>query len=492
MTSVPPLRIRTLTPAEVSANGDYVLYWMTAFRRTRFNFSLERAVEWSRELHKPLVILEALRSGYRWASDRLHRFVIDGMADNAEQLAQKDVLYYPYLEPNHGAGKGLLEELASRACVVVSDDYPAFFLPRMIEAAAAHVPVRFELVDSNGLLPMRAAEKVFARAFDFRRFLQKNLLPHLDETPARDPLSRVKLRRLKGLPPEITTRWPLAESGTLLASRNNLSPFPIDHSVGPVATVGGSRAANRRLNTFVKDKLALYESARNQPVREANSGLSPYLHFGHISAHQVFEKVTRLTAWTPDKVATKSTGSSSGWWGTSPEIESFVDQLITWRELGYNMCWQRRDYDQYESLPNWAQQTLAEHASDARPHVYSVDQFEAAETHDELWNAAQRQLVREGRIHNYLRMLWGKKILEWSASPRESLAVMVELNNKYALDGRDPNSYSGIFWVLGRYDRAWGPERPIFGKVRYMSSQNTARKVRVQQFLETYSAHGLQ
>jgi deoxyribodipyrimidine photo-lyase len=151
------------------------------------------------------------------------------------------------------------------------------------------------------------------------------------------------------------------------------------------------------------------------------------------------------------------------------------------------MCWQRDDYDRYESLPDWAQTTLAEHAGDQRPFVYRPEQLEAADTHDPLWNAAQRQLVGEGRIHNYLRMLWGKKVLEWSASPREALATLIELNNKYALDGRNPNSYSGIFWVFGRYDRAWGPERPIFGKIRYMSSENTARKVRVKDYIRRYS-----
>ena len=146
----------------------------------------------------------------------------------------------------------------------------------------------------------------------------------------------------------------------------------------------------------------------------------------------------------------------------------------------------RDDYDRYESLPAWARATLARHAADPRPHVYTLADFEAARTHDPLWNAAQTHLLREGRIHNYLRMLWGKKVLEWTASPEEALAVLVELNNKYAVDGRDPNSYSGIFWVLGRYDRPWGPERPVFGTVRYMSSQNTLRKLRVRQYLARY------
>ena len=170
----------------------------------------------------------------------------------------------------------------------------------------------------------------------------------------------------------------------------------------------------------------------------------------------------------------------------SEAAEAFLDELVTWREIGFNMCWQGEDYERYESLPDWAIKTLAVHAKDRRRYLYSLGDFEAAATHDPLWNAAQTQLLIEGRIHNYLRMVWGKKILEWTPSPREALEVMIELNNKYALDGRDPNSYTGILWCLGRYDRAWGPERPIFGKVRYMSSENTMRKVRVNEYMEKY------
>jgi len=194
----------------------------------------------------------------------------------------------------------------------------------------------------------------------------------------------------------------------------------------------------------------------------------------------------RREQWSPANLSQKASGSSSGWWGVSETAESFLDELITWREVGYNMCALRDDYDRYESLPEWAKDTLAEHADDPREHVYGLEEFENADTHDDLWNAAQRQLTREGRIHNYLRMLWGKKILEWSASPQEALDTMIELNNKYGVDGRNPNSYSGIFWVLGRYDRPWGPERPIFGKVRYMSSANTARKVRVKNYIRKH------
>ena len=192
--------------------------------------------------------------------------------------------------------------------------------------------------------------------------------------------------------------------------------------------------------------------------------------------------------WTQRKLKASGGGKREGWWGTSRGAEAFLDELVTWRELGYNMCALRDDYDRYESLPEWARSTLEAHARDRRPSRYTLAQFESASTHDPLWNAAQRQLVREGRLHNYLRMLWGKKILEWSRSPRQALETMIHLNNKYALDGRDPNSYSGIFWCLGRYDRPWGPERPIFGTVRYMSSENTARKLSVKEYLQTYGA----
>ena len=235
---------------------------------------------------------------------------------------------------------------------------------------------------------------------------------------------------------------------------------------------------------------------RARPEVDATSGLSPYLHFGHVSVHEVFAALMTHEGWTTRQLRTPNGGKREGWWGVSPSAASFLDELVTWREVGFNTSAFRTDYDRYESLPDWARATLAAHASDPRPHAYTPDQLEAGETYDRLWNAAQMQLVREGRMHNYLRMLWGKKVLEWSPSPEDALAAMIHLNNKYALDGRDPNSYSGIFWCLGRYDRPWGPERPIFGTIRYMSSENTARKMPVKGYIRRLratgpSAHGL-
>jgi deoxyribodipyrimidine photo-lyase len=483
--TVPAIRLRDLNCKEVRANGDYVLYWMVAARRARWNFALDRAVELARELDRPLIVLEALRVGYRWASDRIHRFVLDGMADNARAFDGTGVLYHPYVETEAGAGDGLLEKLAADACAVVTDDYPAFFLPRMIAAAATRLSVRLEAVDSNGLLPMRATEKVFARAHDFRRFLQRELAPHLSETPRRDPLRR-ELRPRQRLPKDIADRWPRAHTALLAGDAAPLASFPIDHEVSPVPYAGGARAGRRLLRSFLDVRLERYGKDRNHPDSDAASGLSPYLHFGHVSAHEVLDGIAEREGWSPANLSGSKSGKRAGWWGMGAAAESFLDELVTWRELGFNFCAHRDDYDQYESLPEWARKTLEEHALDRRPYLYTLEEFEHGETHDKLWNAAQNQLRIEGRIHNYMRMLWGKKILHWSGSPQAALEIMIELNNKYAADGRDPNSYSGIFWVLGRYDRPWGPERDVFGKVRYMSSGNTRRKLRVNDYVERW------
>lgn len=489
--SVPTLRLRHANQAPVHPEGDYVLYWMIANRRLCWNYSLDRALEHCRALGKPLLILEALRCDYPWASDRLHQFVMQGMAEKAARMGRAQlpgVTYFPYVEPARRAGKGLLAALAARACVVVTDDFPCFFLPQMIAAAARQLKVRLEVVDSNGLLPLRAADQVFARAFDFRRFLQKTLPVHLSEAPQPDPL-RARLPASEAvIPAEILRRWPAASDSVLACAPEELARLPIDHAVRGVPTRGGEAAAQARLSEFLGHRLGRYDEDRNQPELASTSELSPYLHFGMISAHEVFARLVEREHWTPARLAAKVNGSREGWWGMSPAAEAWVDQFVTWRELGYNFCWQRADYDQYSSLPEWVRRTLAEHARDERPHLYELEEFEQARTHDELWNAAQRQLVREGQMHNYLRMLWGKKILEWSRTPEQAAEVMIELNNKYALDGRNPNSYSGIFWCLGRYDRPWAPERPVFGMIRYMSSDNTARKLKVKDYLRQYAA----
>ncbi len=496
--AVPPIRIRRANALPPRPDAAYVLYWMIAFRRLRWNFALQRAVEWAERLGLPLLICEALRCDYRWASARHHQFAVDGMAERIAVLgvpgdggAVAPVAYYPYVEPRPGAGKGLLAALAAQAAVVVTDDAPVFFLPHMVAAAAARLPVALEAVDANGLLPLAAVDRTCVSAYQFRRLLQHLLPEHLAASPAEKPLARRlppfprDAAGLPALPAGVLGRWPpLPRQGVVLAE------LPVDATVAPVAGVaGGERPAAALLRAFVRDRLPRYHDERNHPDAPVTSGLAPYLHWGCISTHHILAAVAAAERWTPERLGRTASGAREGWWGMSAGAEGFLDQVVTWREVGFNMAARRAgDHERYESLPDWAQATLDRHSRDPRPELYGLDDLAAANTGDELWNAAQRQLRREGTIHNYLRMLWGKRVLEWSPSPRQALAWLVELNNRYALDGRDPNSYSGIFWCLGRYDRPWAPERPIFGTIRFMSSQSARRKLRLEGYLARYGA----
>ncbi len=477
---VPAVRVRSLNDRSPRLDGKYVVYWMTAYRRTRSNFALQRAADWARHLGVPLVVLSALRLDYRWASDRLHAFIIDGIAEVDNGLADTAATHLVFIERERSGGRGLLSALAADAAVVVADDAPVFFLPRMTKAASSRLPVLVEGVDHNGLLPLAATDRIFHRAFDFRRFLQKELPMHLGDRPAREPLD--------SLPPapnellaDIRSRWRSAEP-----DRKVVSDLPLDHSVTATPLRGGQEVGGSLLEGFIESHLSRYDD-RNHPDEEVTSRLSPYLHFGYVSPHDVFAAVAAKEGWGMERLAEHSKGARHGWWGMSEPAEGFLDQVVTWRELGYQAAARVPNNDQFAALPNWAQATLDDHATDPREYVYTLEQLGDAATHDDIWNAAQRQLRQDGAMHNYLRMLWGKKILEWTRDPQTAHDIMFELNDRYALDGRDPNSVSGIHWVLGRYDRAWGPERPIFGKVRYMSSDSARRKLRMKRYL---AAHG--
>ena len=270
-----------------------------------------------------------------------------------------------------------------------------------------------------------------------------------------------------------------------------LQNLNIDKTVEISSIHGGYSYALKQLNKFIDVGYQDYAMYSSNPSKEASSQLSPYLHFGQISTHEVFEKISKLESWSPETINPKMQGRRQGWWGSTENFESFMDELITWRELGYHTCVRRANYDQYSSLPEWAIKTLHEHSSDEREHVYSLDELTFSQTHDEIWNAAQNQLRTQGIIQNYLRMLWGKKILEWTPNPQIALSYMITLNDRFALDGRDPNSYSGVFWILGRYDRAWGPERSIYGKIRYMTSDSTSKKFNLKPYLEKWSNESL-
>jgi len=481
----PAERIHRLNDAPLRPERTHVLLWVIAARRTSWNFALDRAIELARELKKPLLVLEALRVGYPYASDRLHRFILQGMGENARAFERAGVRHLAYVEPKAGHGSGLLEALADDACAVVTDDFPTFFIPHMLRTAAKKLDVQLEAVDSNGLYPMHATPRVFPTAYAFRRHLQRELPLHF-EFPHANPLARLKLPRHPGLPKKLQQRWPNADAKLLAGDASALAKLPIDHGVPPAPLDGGSTAARKRLRAFLRNRLARYADDHSHPDDDAGSGLSPWLHFGHISAHEIFEALARKHRWHLGKLG-RVTGKREGFWNMGANADAFLDELVTWRELGLNFASHRDDYADYDTLPVWALKTLAKHQHDQREAIYDHATIEAAETGDEIWNAAQRQLRRDGVIHNYLRMLWGKRVLGWTRTPQEAAKLLVELNDRWALDGRDANSYSGIFWVFGRYDRPWGPERSVFGTVRYMSSANTARKLRIKKYLARYS-----
>jgi deoxyribodipyrimidine photo-lyase len=486
MRAMHPARVRQANDAPARPEGMYVLYWMTAAHRPCHNFALDHAIALAREFQKPLVVLEAITLSYRWASDRLHKFMLEGMADNHAAFENSAVHHYPYVEPVTGAGRGLFETLAKSAVVVVTDEFPCFFLPQLL-SHAANSQVRCDAVDGNGIVPLNRVPREFTRAFDFRRFLAKEFASHARSLPKARPLQNLNLPQLRELPDAVNARWPRPSPELLTGQTSALARLSIDHAVRPGHIDGGYRTARRTLKRFCERHLRTYVEDRNHPDLAATSELSPYLHFGHISAHEIMAAVLADDELSAGALEPSPDAQQGPFFQLRPGPAAFLDQLVTWRELGFNFCARRpSDYESYDSLPEWARRSLQKHEKDPREAQYSLQQLESASTSDPLWNAAQRQLVESGVMHNYLRMLWGKRVIEWAKNPRNAYDILVELNNKYALDGRDPNSYSGIGWCFGRYDRPWGPERPIFGLIRYMTSESARRKLRLKQYLERW------
>jgi deoxyribodipyrimidine photo-lyase len=482
----PAERIRYSNNRAANLSGTFVLYWMTAFRRLGSNFALDRAVAWAEATGKPLLILESFSLGFPWSSERHFWFVLQGMQEKAKKLQTGPALYLPVLEQSPGDIAKLLSREVGQLVCVITDDYPLRPWQRQIRQIGESLPICVEAVDSCGLVPLAASSRIFTRAVDFRCFWQKNFRkflsaqPELDSLPRLPPLqpstsSFIELLRQVAIDPE---KW--------LTHSEKLHALPWGRKVFPVELPGGTNPARKRLAQFVLNKLEDYDRRRNHPDLEGTSGLSPYLKWGFISTQEIFWEVARAENWSLDRCLQNPLGKKN-FFGMGAGAEEFLDQLFTWREIGFNFAAFSDRYDQFESLPDWATQTLKEHACDKRSYMYTLSDLEHAATHDPVWNAAQTELMAAGTIHNYLRMLWGKKILEWTSSPEEALAFMIELNNKFALDAEDPNSYSGIFWILGRYDRPWGPERPIFGKVRYMSTEAAVRKLKMESYLDRFS-----
>lgn len=478
-------RVFSRTDRSPNPDNDYVLYWMQANRRFHYNFALEFAVEWANKLAKPLLIYEGLDCDYPWASGRFHHFIVEGMHENLDYAREHQLNYYAYLEERTGEGEKLLYSLADNACIVITDEYPVFVIRDYNEKISQRLNIPFITIDSNGLIPLGLTEKAPYNAYFFRKIMQRNFIDCYTHPPKKNPLRQLENAEQIIFEDEFLDRYPTP--GEHLKSRDSfINKLPINHDVKKTELMGTRQAALGELGKFIQYGLPKYDEKRNDPDENATSGLSPWLHYGKISEYEIVSAVFdhQPKGWSLDNI-TFNKGSTGGFFNGDPNIDSFLDQVITWREVGFHFAHHEPNYDQYESLPDWALETLEKHKDDPREYLYELEELAKSQTHDEIWNAAQTQLREQGMMHNYLRMLWGKKVLEWTPNPETALAYLIELNNRYALDGRDPNSYSGIFWIFGRFDRAW-QERPIYGKVRYMTSKSTRRKLKLDQYLKKY------
>jgi len=442
----PRVRVRRKGPPD--PDGACVVYWMQRSQRGIDNPALEVAVEAANALGKPVVVLFAPVPFYPNANPRAFRFLAEGIPDIAAALEKRNVAFVLRRYPDHSLLK-FCDEV--KAALVVGDENPMREPEHWREIAAQKLRVPLWTVDSDVIVPSRLLEKEQYAAFHLRRRLGA-LLDRFLVKPA-NPRAKVawaKPAKLQTLPPDfnITEGWRL------------------DRSVNPSSHFkGGTREAMRLLAEFVDKKLKHYAHNRNRPELDGTTRLSPYLHFGHISPLTIALAAQRSNAPKADR-------------------ESFLDELITWRELAINFVTYNPNYDNFESGENWAHRTLAAHARDPRPYLYTEKQLENAETHDPLWNAAQMQMVNTGWMHNYMRMYWGKKILEWTKTPAEAYRIAVAFNDKYELDGRDPNGYAGVAWsIVGKFDRPWF-ERPIFGQIRYMSGLSTGKKFDSRRYIE--------
>ncbi len=447
-------RVRQLNQSEMRARGRYVLYWAQMNRRVESNHALAYAVEIANGLGLPVLFYEGLTCSYPNANDRLHTFLLEGVPATARRLQALGIGYVFHLRQRRKDPNDAFYRLAAVAAAVVTDDYPVFVARDHNGSVPSKLTIPYHAVDSSCIVPMGHFIKQEYAAYTIRPKIKKVLEECLQ--PVAVP--RVKCRFTSAIPAFHTT-----------VTASNIAELvaacEIDHSIAPSTEYHGGRDdAERRLRHFLESNLRRYAKWNREPSAHATSELSPYLHFGNISSLEVALAVREYAA--EHKLI----------------ADEFLEQLIVRRELAFNFARFSPSLDSLEALPDWARKTLAKHASDPRKPVYSREQFERAATHDALWNATQIELLTRGVIHGYYRMYWGKKILEWSSTPEEALATMIYLHDRYALDGRDPNTYTNILWCFGLHDRPWS-ERPIFGMTRYMNLQGMKRKTDVDAYI---------
>ncbi len=439
-------RIRTLN--NQSKRSGPVIYWMSRDQRVNDNWALIFAREMALENKVPLIVLFCLVPSFLEATERQYGFMLKGLAEIESLLKSLDISFWllpgnPEIEIDRFCRK-------QQAGALVSDFSPLRINRQWKEALVKKLPVAFYEVDAHNIIPCWATSpKQEYAAYTIRPKIKKLLPEYLIDIP------KIEKHPFKPAKPAAPTDWHKASE-----------ILKIDRSVKEVKQFKpGEKAAWEAMRHFIENKLASYDNDRNNPNLDGQSNLSPYLHFGHLSA----QRLALMVKGTEEP-------------GVQPE--SYLEELIIRRELSDNFCFYNDHYDTVKAFPRWARENLDEHSDDPREYVYSPDEFEKVKTHDPLWNAAQMEMVTRGKMHGYMRMYWAKKILEWTDLPEDAMKIAIYLNDKYSLDGRDPNGYAGIAWSIGGvHDRAW-KERPIFGKVRYMNYKGSKRKFDVDEYIE--------
>ncbi len=436
-------RIQQLSDAPVR-DREFVLYWMQASQRARFNHALEYAARKADDLKVPLVVGFGLHADYPEANARHFAFMLQGLQETEAALRKRGIT----LAVRKHAPDEAAIEFSHRACMVVCDCGYLRHQRHWRQRVAEEADCRVVQVETDVVVPVEvASDKEEYAARTIRPKLHEHLDDYLVDLQERGP-ERASLDL--GFNSADVSDWQAA-----------LDRLHVDDSVEPVGDyIGGTSEAEPLLDEFIDTRLADYDERRNEPADDWVSHMSPYLHFGQIS---------------PVYVASQVSGHEGD--------EAYLEELIVRRELAINFCHYNPRYDSIEALPDWALETLAEHASDERPYVYSAGEFERAETHDPYWNAAQLEMMQTGKMHNYMRMYWGKKILEWTEDASDAHALIAWLNNTYELDGRDPVSWGNFAWILGKHDQAW-QEREIVGKVRWMSAGGLERKFDIDAYVE--------
>jgi len=426
--------------------GKYVLYWMQAAQRAEYNHALEYAIRTANKMKKPVLVFFGITESWPEANQRHYHFMLEGLKEVQKALEAKGIqMVIRQDSPDSGT-----VELAKDAALVVVDAGQLRTQKKWRTNVAGRIDCPLYEVETNLIVPVEeASSKENFSAGTFRPRITKKLDYYL-----------VTLNHSK---PKLDSLGMKFQTLNIEDIDKALSKLDIDRSVAKVDSFhGGTKEAKRRLNNFLKNKLDRFADLRNDPTADYASNMSPYLHFGQISPLYIALEVSK----------TSSAGK-----------DAYLEELIVRRELSFNFVFYNDRYDSFACLEPWAKRTLNFHRSDKREYVYTFEQFEKAQTHDPYWNAAQKEMVLTGKMHGYMRMYWGKKILEWSRNPQTGFKIALQLNNKYELDGRGPNAFAGVAWCFGKHDRAWG-ERATLGKIRYMNAAGLKRKFDAEAYVK--------